>query len=598
MKLVSYLAIARKYRPATFDEIVGQDHVTQTLKNAIALNRIHHAFLFTGARGVGKTTAARALARSLNCENGPTANPCGTCTNCMEVASGSNPDLIEIDGASNNSVEDVREIREAVRYAPSRGGWKIYLIDEVHMLSKGAFNALLKTLEEPPPHILFIFATTEPHKIPDTILSRVQRFDFKRIPVPTIVQRLSEIAKSEEVTLTESGFRMIATAGAGSMRDAQSLLDQVISYAGSDISDQHVIESLGLIDRSMLYGMVEALLTGQPDQGLDLIQQAYAAGYDLVRFSEELLEVFRNATFIRLSKGARKHVDLPSDECTRLEQLTQNATAQQLSRLFAALLEVHDQTSRSNRPKVILEMSILRLTDIRPVQPLRELIDRLEALEKKLGPGQPPPRGGTGQPRNTSRGDVRSTTGTTGSQAGAPRALKKEQTAAAPQVSVAARPTHLKLVTAVPSEEAVPEISQPLPELPPVAPPVASPKSETPTPWASFRARLQGIDRSVETLLGGKPSFADGILTIGCKAGADVARARRGMQNPRVLKALHASYGHGTTLEISSIKALAPGAVDLNRHPLANHPGIKLLVDVLDANIEEISQPKSDGEEL
>ena len=206
---MSYLAIARKYRPATFDEIVGQEHVTRTLRNAIAKNRIHHAFLFTGARGVGKTTAARALARSLNCVEGPTATPCGKCTSCIEVQSGASPDLIEIDGASNNSVEDVREIREAVG-APTGGKWKIYLIDEVHMLSKGAFNALLKTLEEPPPHVLFVFATTEPNRIPDTILSRVQRFDFKRIPVPAIVARLQEIARSESVTITETGLRLIA----------------------------------------------------------------------------------------------------------------------------------------------------------------------------------------------------------------------------------------------------------------------------------------------------------------------------------------------------------------------------------------------------
>ncbi|MFT6146545.1 MAG: DNA polymerase-3 subunit gamma/tau, partial [Myxococcota bacterium] len=237
---MSYLAIARKYRPGTFDEIVGQEHVTRTLRNAIARGRVHHAFLFTGARGVGKTTAARALAKSLNCERGPTADPCGECASCVEIAAGRNPDLIEIDGASNNSVDDIRDLCDNVQYAPQRGGSKIYLIDEVHMLSKGAFNALLKTLEEPPPHVVFIFATTEPNKIPDTILSRVQRFDFKRIPEQGVITRLARIAEAEGSGVSEHGLRLIARAGEGSMRDSESLLDQVISFAGPEVSDQEV----------------------------------------------------------------------------------------------------------------------------------------------------------------------------------------------------------------------------------------------------------------------------------------------------------------------------------------------------------------------
>ncbi len=238
---MSYLAIARKYRPATFDEIVGQDHVTRTLKNAITAGRVHHAFLFCGARGVGKTTAARALAKALNCAEGPSPEPCGVCTSCEEVTKGNSPDLIEIDGASNNSVDDIRSLRETVGYAPTTGRYKVYLIDEVHMLSKAAFNALLKTLEEPPPHVIFLFATTEPEKILDTILSRVQRFDFKRIPVQVVADRLKAIASAEGAELSNASLRTIARAGEGSMRDAQSLLDKVISFGGSgEISDAHV----------------------------------------------------------------------------------------------------------------------------------------------------------------------------------------------------------------------------------------------------------------------------------------------------------------------------------------------------------------------
>jgi DNA polymerase-3 subunit gamma/tau len=384
---VSYLAIARKYRPATFDEIVGQDHVTRTLRNALERNRVHHAFLFCGARGVGKTTAARALAKSLNCVRGPTPDPCGVCTSCMEISTGASPDLIEIDGASNNSVDDVRELRETVRYAPTQGRRKIYLVDEVHMLSNAAFNALLKTLEEPPPHVVFIFATTEPHKIPDTILSRVQRFDFKRIGLGGVVDRLREIATAEGAVVSEHGLRLIARAGEGSMRDSQSLLDKVISFGGPKIDDAMVVETLGLIDRSLLYGMLEGLLQGRPDQCLDIVASVYDNGHELSRFTAELLEVVRNATFVRLSEEARRHVDLPADEIERLLALTEGAAAEQLTRLFTALLETHEHVRRAERPRIVLEMALARLANVRPVQPLGTLVNRLEQLERRVRQG-------------------------------------------------------------------------------------------------------------------------------------------------------------------------------------------------------------------
>ena len=339
---MAYLAIARKYRPTTFDEIVGQDHVVRTLTNAIAANRIHHAYLFAGARGVGKTTAARALARALNCANGPTVKPCGTCASCLEVGNGNSPDLIEIDGASNNSVEDVRDLRETVRYAPTRGQKKIYLVDEVHMLSKAAWNALLKTLEEPPPHVVFIFATTEASKIPDTILSRCQRFDFKRIPVGQIAERLQSIATAENVNLTESALKRIARAGDGSMRDAQSLLDQVISFGAEDkklIGDAEVAQALGLIDPQQMYDMLGGLFSGTPDRCLEVIANVYEHGHEMTEFSAELLEMLRDATFVRLSPSARKHLDLAPDELEKLIALTQGVDPEVIGRTFTAVLE-------------------------------------------------------------------------------------------------------------------------------------------------------------------------------------------------------------------------------------------------------------------
>ncbi|MEZ4240149.1 MAG: DNA polymerase III subunit gamma/tau, partial [Myxococcota bacterium] len=386
--MLSYLAIARKYRPATFADIVGQEHVVRTLSNALRSGRVHHAFLFCGARGVGKTTAARALAKSLNClaSEGPTPEPCGKCSSCVEIAAGSSPDLIEIDGASNNSVDDVRSLRETVGYAPTRGRYKVYLVDEVHMLSKAAFNALLKTLEEPPPHVVFVFATTEPNRIPDTILSRVQRFDFKRIAAPAVAQRLGEIAASEGAALSDAALRMIARAGDGSMRDAQSLLDKVISVgaAGEALTDAAVADTLGLVDRSLLFDFLEGLVRGEPAKCLEVVARVYDFGYELSEFTGDLLELLRNATFVRLSQEARAWVDASEDEVARLQALVADVPAESLTRTFNALLDTHDQVSRASRPRIVLEMAVARLATTRPVEPVAALLARLEELERRV----------------------------------------------------------------------------------------------------------------------------------------------------------------------------------------------------------------------
>ena len=355
---MSYQAIARKWRPTTFAEIAGQDHVTRTLQNALRLGRIHHALLFTGARGVGKTTAARAMARALNCERGPTPEPCGECGTCREILAGASPDVVEIDGASNNSVNDVRELRDTVAYLPSRGKYRVYIIDEVHMLSSGAFNALLKTLEEPPPHVVFLFATTEPQKIPDTVLSRVQRFDFKRISATVVADRLRTICDAEGISISEAGLRTIARAGEGSMRDAQSLLDQVIAFGGESISDQQVGEILGLVDREILYTMLEGLVTGEPGLCLDAIARVHDFGFELSQFTAELLELLRNATLVVLSPSAREHVDAPAEELARLEAMADRMSVDLLSQWFQALLDVHDQVARSPYPRIVLEMAV------------------------------------------------------------------------------------------------------------------------------------------------------------------------------------------------------------------------------------------------
>lgn len=382
-----YIAIARKWRPQTLAEMAGQTHVTRTLRNALQSGRIHHAFLFTGARGVGKTTAARALARALNCAKGPTVEPCGECTSCIEVTNGNSPDVIEIDGASNNSVEDVRDLRDGIRYLPNASRFKIYIVDEVHMLSKGAFNALLKTLEEPPPHVKFIFATTEVNKIPETILSRVQRFDFKRIPQSVVVGHLRKICDAEKMAISDVALRMVARAGEGSMRDAQSLLDQVISFSDGTPNDAQVAEILGLVDRRFLYDMLGGLIRGEAEPCLEAIDQVHENGFEMAQFTSELLELVRNAALVALSPTSHKFLDVPDEERQRLGEMAKGVSPDQLARTFHALIDVHDQVARASRPRMVLEMAVARLVSIRPAQPIGPIVDRLVDLEKRLRAG-------------------------------------------------------------------------------------------------------------------------------------------------------------------------------------------------------------------
>ncbi len=359
---MSYQVIARKWRPRSFEELVGQDHISVTLLNALKNGRLPQALLFTGPRGTGKTSSARILAKSLRCPNASDFSPCNACPSCEDIAQGRSLDVIEIDGASNNGVDAVRELRDTVGYMPSSGRYKVYIIDEVHMLSTSAFNALLKTLEEPPAHVVFVMATTEAQKIPNTILSRCQRFDFRRIPLRQIADQLGRICASDGVQAEPEALWMIARQADGSMRDSQSLLDQVITYCEGSVTLAKVVDVLGLTDRSLLLATLEALVNRDPGKILDVIEKIFRAGYDPKVFAQDLLEELRNALMVRLCKAdAARVVDLPDAEIQALGEMAAPLNDEDLHFLFDMALKGANDLLRSQDPRVVLEMMLLRM---------------------------------------------------------------------------------------------------------------------------------------------------------------------------------------------------------------------------------------------
>jgi len=386
---MSYLVLARKYRPQTFEEVIGQAHIAQTLQNAIQGDRVAHALLFAGPRGIGKTSVARIFAKAMNCKEGPIAVPCNVCASCKDITGGIAVDVFEIDGASNRGIDEIRELRENVKYMPGDSGHKkIYIIDEVHMLTEPAFNALLKTLEEPPPHVLFMLATTEPRKIPVTILSRCQRHDFKRISLEDILKHLKGICVKISLEISEESLRLLAREADGSMRDALSLLDQVMAYSEGAAIDDQILDILGAVDRKMIFDLSSALLTHDVAQGLSLLDAAYNHGHDLKRLTMQMVEHFRHLLIVKLGHGSGPLVDVPTHELALMEQQIADVSQESLNQVFTTLFQAEVGIRLAPQPKIALEMLFIKLGQLKPVASFDQIIKRLDHLSRAIGTGQ------------------------------------------------------------------------------------------------------------------------------------------------------------------------------------------------------------------
>lgn len=381
---MTYMALYRKWRPSVFEDVVEQEHVVRTLRNTVTKGRIAHAYLFCGTRGTGKTTMAHILSRAINCLNPDKGDPCNKCEICTEILSGSSMDVLEIDAASNNSVDNVREIREEVIYTPSRARYKVYIIDEVHMLSTGAFNALLKTLEEPPAHVVFILATTEPHKLPATILSRCQRFDFRRITIDSIVGRLTEITSESGIVLENDAARLIARMADGALRDAISLLDQCISLGRESITYKDVLSVIGIVNDTFIAALADDVLNKDVGSILEKVGQLIMDGKDIAHFISDLVHYFRNLLICKIAANPSEVMDMPAEVINVMKEQSAKTSQEEAINIIKELSSLESGLKWVTNPRIMLEVTLVKLCESSPVSKENSIIERLEALERKM----------------------------------------------------------------------------------------------------------------------------------------------------------------------------------------------------------------------
>jgi DNA polymerase III subunit gamma/tau len=600
---VSYLVLARKYRPQQFSELVGQEHVARTLCNAIAQNRVHHAFLFTGARGVGKTSAARILARALSCEKGPTANPCGVCDLCQEIVAGRSVDVIEIDAASNTKVEETKSVLEGVRYLPARARSKVYIIDEVHMLSAHSWNALLKTLEEPPPHVVFVFATTEVHKIPATILSRCQRFDFKLISTARLATHLEGILRAEKIDATPDAVRLIARQAAGSVRDALSLLDQTIAYVGSEkLTAEVTADVLGVADRRLLVDLAGAALAREPASALRLIARAVDRGVDLGELGRAFLGFLRDLEVMAAVQGSSRLdlgdlgdlVDGTPEEIEEARALTARAAPGLVTILFDRWARAVDEASRLPTPRLLYEMAAIDLCSAEPMVPLGDLLQRLDELEGRLrGPTRPPAAAGPGAPP-IAKPPAPATAAAARSweSPASPAAAEKKPASSAPAEKASS--------AAVPTANAPPRAPQPTSALGASAEP--SPDEAPAEAWRRILAGLEAKRPRLGALLAHAEvaTMAPGAVTLAFpdKFAVDQAEKSRAEIDAAISEALHrptravfsvdAHNGTAVRSEVGLQNAAAVADRKNRELEARQHPVIRSAQDVFGASLKEI----------
>lgn len=380
---MSYLVTARKWRPMKFEDVIGQAHITTTLRNAIARNRLSHAYLFSGPRGVGKTTTARILAKAINCINPQSSNPDNQCEICKEITEGRNLDVLEIDGASNRGIEQIRDLRESVKYVPTKNKYKVYIIDEVHMLTKEAFNALLKTLEEPPVHVIFVFATTEIHKVPSTILSRCQRFDFRRIATEEIIHHLKNIANTENIKIDDDALLTIAKKGDGSMRDAQSIFDQVVSFCGYEIDAKSTIQALGLVDQEIFFKTTEIIKNKDSKAAINLVDEIISLGYDIKEFLSGLAEHFRNFIIV-LATNSTKLLEVSEVYKKRYIEDSKFFKENDILRFIKIVTDAQNDIKWDMQPRYKLEIALVQMTKLDNSVEIEKIINQIHELKKKL----------------------------------------------------------------------------------------------------------------------------------------------------------------------------------------------------------------------